>query len=51
MHMRVLGIKLLSQFESDHPQLSQGNSKNKECGAVSYRTSEVATNRLGRGQQ
>ena len=47
MHMRVPGIVLLSQFESDRPQLSQSNSKNKECGAASYRTSEVATNRLG----
>ena len=34
MHMRVLGIGLLSQFESDRPQLSQSNSKNKECGAA-----------------
>lgn len=47
LYMGVLGIGLLSQFESDHPQLSQSNSKNKECGAASYRTSEVATDKLG----
>ena len=50
LYMRVLEV-VSSQFESDYPQLSQSNSKNKECGATSYKTCEVATKNQGRKRQ
>lgn len=51
LYMRVPGRLFSSQFESDYPQLSQSNSKNKECGVASYKTCEVATKNQGSKRQ